>query len=62
MRHWSVLELALRVLVAVTDGIDPAPDDLACLWEFAPELFGEPVDEMACEIVSRLKVPGTAAA
>jgi hypothetical protein len=60
MQDWTVLELALRVLVAVTEGNDPDPGDLNYLREVAPELIGVPADELACEVVSRLRSPANA--
>ena len=48
------LEIALRVLVAVTKGYAPDERDVVLLRQFAPELFEIPSDELACEVVKRL--------
>ena len=48
------LEIALRVLVAVTKGQAPDERDVVLLRQFAPELFEIPSDELACEVVKRL--------
>jgi hypothetical protein len=54
MKDQTVLELALRVLVAVTEGNEPDPIDLGSLRTLAPELFGAAADELACVIVGQL--------
>jgi hypothetical protein len=47
----ETLEIALRVLMAITDRHYPEPDDVAALERLAPWSGPMPLDELACELI-----------
>jgi hypothetical protein len=49
----SAIKAALRVLMAITDRVEPPPTDVAELHRIAPECADLPLDELACELVRR---------
>ena len=49
----EVLEVALRVLTAITGHQKPNEDDLDTLRKYAPFLAHEPADELACDVVQQ---------
>jgi hypothetical protein len=49
----DTLDLALRVLRAVTERRYPDPDDIAALQRLAPYAGPMPVDELACELIEQ---------
>jgi hypothetical protein len=49
-----IIETALRVLVAWTSGVSPAPADLDVLRTAFPSLATLPSDELACRVVHDL--------
>jgi hypothetical protein len=57
----EILELALRVLTAITDKCYPDPADVAALRRLAPFAGPMPVDELACELIQGvLRIRATA--
>jgi len=57
----STMKSAIRVLMAITDRVEPTPTDVAELHRIAPECSDLPLDELACELVQRaLKKRGRA--
>jgi hypothetical protein len=52
----AALKTALRVLGAIIDQREPLPDDLAVLrWTLAEPAEAMAPDELACEIINRLR-------
>jgi hypothetical protein len=49
----EVMKIALRVLNAVTERVQPAAADIDGLLSFAPDLTKLPPDELACEVIQR---------
>lgn len=47
------LRTALRVLTAITERQNPAPNDIASLVRYAPDLEKLPADGLACTIIQR---------
>jgi len=50
-RTGEMLDLALRVLTAITDRRYPEPDDIAALRSLARCARPMPIDELACELI-----------
>ena len=50
----KLVEIALRVLAAWTDGRKPAPADLNTLKEAFPSSAHLPDDELACQVIHDL--------
>ena len=46
-----VMQVALRVLMAITDRQLPAPQDIRELRRLAPLSADTPIDELACEVI-----------
>lgn len=49
----AALKISLRVLTAIMDRVDPVPEDLKELRDFAPEYANLPDDDLACAVVQR---------
>ena len=50
----DAMQLALRVLTALTDNQHPDADEVAALRELSgPKLQGMPLDELACEVIQK---------
>ena len=47
------MEVALRVLQAITRRHSPEPADIAELRRLAPLLIDGPLDEMACDVIEQ---------
>ena len=47
------MQLALRVLTALTEKRYPDPDDVAKLRELAPGARAKTADELACEVIHK---------
>ena len=50
-RAAETLEVAVRVLMAITSRRNPEPDDVAALHRLAPCAGPMPLDELACELI-----------
>lgn len=53
LQRMDAMEVALRVLQALTQSRDPDPADVAELRRLAPLLADAPIDEVACDVVQR---------
>jgi hypothetical protein len=47
----EAMQLALRVLTALTEKRYPDPEDLAHLRQLAPDAAAKKPDELACEVI-----------
>lgn len=52
--HAAPMEVALRVLAGILNGVKPSPNDMYELLRIAPEGSDLPAEELACEIVQRV--------
>jgi hypothetical protein len=52
-QSYNVMELALRVLNALTYKRNPDPNDIDALHQLAPDFAGLPADELACQVIQR---------
>jgi hypothetical protein len=50
----QIVEIALRVLVAWTSGMEPASEDVGVVQNARPSMAQRPVDEIACQIIHDL--------
>jgi hypothetical protein len=50
-RSIEAMQLALRVLTALTEKRYPDPEDLAQLRQLAPDAAAKTPDELACEVI-----------
>ena len=47
----AAIQVALRVLTAITEGRNPAPQDVEALKRLAPTVQYKSIDELACTVV-----------
>ena len=49
----AAMNTGLCVLIAISDGVKPAPNDVKDLRRLAPEFSDLPIDDLAFEIILR---------
>jgi len=49
----AAMQVALRVLTAISQRTDPDPADLDLLRSYSPLLSSAPPDELACEVIQQ---------
>jgi hypothetical protein len=56
----QAMELALRVLTAISTKRDPEPADVETLRQLEPREANLPIDELACAVIKRYGKPAGA--